>query len=324
MRPWRSIIVAVVLASVTGVAVAAEGLDERTRPLWERHWRVYAQRCAQFEDGFLCCPAYERRYPSSAGMTVRQAEVKLSQKVKVRGGGLVVTRTVKMPIGEAEAVALPIRKLSVGEYGFLASVEVDKVLGPKSMVVKNLYLIDPIRLRRDYRDDRARAGRADDRGASESELERMYTRRNALVERQKQKRHRAVVLRLEGFSTDGLTRGDRWGGPDGEGIQVVIVKPETYGSERRPKQRLVAVSFSAVRWGLDERGFVRLLSGRGLDPLGFVGLVMQKMAENDPQTATGRVFLSLLPTLKGPTQEADAQEADGDEPVKPGGSGSAP
>ncbi len=316
MRPWGSIIVAVVLASVTGVAVAAEGLDERTRPLWERHWRVYAQNCAEFEEGFVVCPTYDKRYPSGAGMTVRQAEAKLSQKVKLRSGGLVVTRTVKMPIAEAEAVALPIRKLSVGEYGFLASVEVDEVLGPKSMVVKGLYLIDPIRLRRDYREDRARAGRADDQGTAKSELERVYARRHALVERQKQKRHRAVVLRLEGFSTDGLTRGDRWGGPDGEGIQVVIVRPETYGSERRPRQRLVAVSFSAVRWGLDERGFVRLLSERGLDPAGFVGLVMQMMAEDDPQTATGRVFLSLLPTLKGSVEDADAD--------KPGGSGSAP
>jgi hypothetical protein len=320
MRVWGLILL--VLASATVTAVAAEGLDERTRPLWERHWRVYAKNSAAFEDGFVVCPAYDKRYPSDAGMTVRQAEVKLSRKVKEGGGGLVMTRTVKMPLAEAEAMALPITKLSVGRYGFLASVQVDEVLGPESMVVKDLYLIDPLRLRRDYRADRARAGRAGDRDTAEAELERMYAHRNALAERQKQKAHRSVVLRLEGFSTDGLARGERWAGPDGEGLQVVIVKPEAYGDERRPKQRLVAVSLREVRWGLDEREFVRLLAGRGLSPAGFVGLVMEKMAEHDPRTAKGRVFLALLPTLEAPAKDPDT--ADGDRPTKPGGSDSAP
>ena len=74
------------LSAVCSQALAAEGLDARTRPLWERHWRVYAQRCAEFEGGFLCCPKFDRRYPSSTGMTLRQAEAKLSERIKVGGG----------------------------------------------------------------------------------------------------------------------------------------------------------------------------------------------------------------------------------------------
>jgi hypothetical protein len=281
-----------------GGAAAVEGLDRQTQQLWDRHWRVYAQRCAEFEGEYLCSPKYNKRYPSSTGLTVRQAEAKLSKKVRVGGSGIVTTRTVKMPIAEARAMALPIPKLKAGEYGQLASVEVIQVLSPTSMIVKDLYLIDPVVVTRDRRADRARARKARDSKAAEAELAYVYTRRDAVMKRQKDGKHRKVVLRLEGFSTDGLSEGERWAGPKGDGLAVLIVRPELYGSKRRAnKQRLVAVSVKKVRWGLDEQAFIRLLETRGLDPKSFVAIVMEKMAEDDPQTARQRVFSSLLPGL---------------------------
>ena len=296
-----------------GAVLAAEGLDARTRPLWERHWRMYAQHCAEFQGEFLCCPLYDRRYPSSAGMTVRQAEAQLSEKVWVGGGGIIVTKTVKLPIAEAKAMALPIPRIAVGQYGYLASVEVDEVLGPTSMQVEDLYLIDPVSLRKDYRADRAKASHAEDTDAASAALAYVYTHRDALVERQKDKRHRKIVLRLEGFSTDGLIAGERWSGPKGQGVAVLIVKPEVYGSKRRPRQRLVAVSVEGIRWGLDENAFVRLLKARGMDPASFVERVMEKMAKDDPDTARAYVFNSLLPKLdtSGDSQEPGEQDGAG-------------
>ncbi len=290
--------------------MAAEGLDTQTQQLWDRHWRVYAQRCSEFEGGYLCSPTYDRRYPSSAGMTVRQAEAELSKKVKVGGGGVVVTKTVKMPIGEAEAMARPIPKLSVGQYGFLASVEVAEVLGPTSMVVEDLYLIDPAALREEYRADRDKARHADDTDAAGAALEYVYRHRDALVKRQKDKRHRRVVLRLEGYSTDGLFAGDRWSGPMGEGLRVLIVKPENYGNKKRSRQRLVGLSLKDIRWGLSEAAFIEMLGSRGMDPEGFIALIMEKMAEDDPKTAKSRVFNSLLPTLDKPDEPAEDSSPD--------------
>ncbi len=301
----------ILMCCVSGAVGAAEGLDVRTYELWERHWRVFAQRCAEFEGEYICSPAYDRRYPSSAGITVRQAEAELSEKVKVRGAGMVKTRTVKMPIGEARAIALPIPGLAVGQYGYLASVEVQEVLAPKSMQVVDLYLIDPVSLRSDYKDDRAKARKADDPDAAADMLEHRYSRRVALVERQKLKAFDKAVLRLDGFPTRGLTEEQRWDGPRGEGIQILIVGQEFYGSERRPRQRLVAVAVDQVKWGLDEDTFIKLLAARGLDPAGFVALVMGKMAETDPRTAQQDVFISLLtspPEAEVETEEASSQE----------------
>jgi len=294
-------------------ASAVEGLDSRTRLLWQRHWRVYAQRCARFEGDFLCCPLYDRRYPSSAGTTVRQAGEKLSVRTKASGAGIVVPKTVRMPDAEAEAMARPIPKMAAGQYGYLASVRVDEVLGPTSMQVKDLYLIDPVKVRKDYRADRAKARRARDTDAAEAELEYVYRYRNKLIERQKDKRYRTMVMRLEGFSTDGLTAGERWAGPGGKGLQVLIVGPELYGSKRRTRQRLVAVSLKTIRLGLDESAFIQLLKARGLNPRRFVERVMEKMAKDDPDAARASVFNALLSARDAP--------GDSDGPKKPDGSG---
>ncbi len=300
-------------AGSAGGVFAAEGLDPQTNQIWERHWRVYAQRCAEFEGEYLCAPEFDKRYPSSTGITVRQAEAELSEKVRVGGGGVVVTKTVKLPAAEAQAMALPIPKIKVGEYGFLASAEIDEVLGPRSMVVEDLYLIDPATYRRDYRADRAKARAAEDSDAAEVALAYVYTHRDALVERQKDKRHKNIVLRLEGYPTDGLNPGDRWAGPKGQGFPVLIVRAEYYGKQRRQKQRVVAVAVDDIRWGLQEDAFIRLLEARGLTPSAFVDLIMERMAEDDPKTAQKRVFASLLPKLEDPDQNDDSDDDKADD-----------
>lgn len=326
LRVWLSW--ACVTLCLCSGAFAVEGMDAQTQRLWDRHWRVYAQNCAEFEGEYLCSPAYQKRLPSSAGMTVRQAEAKLSEKVRFGGSGVVVTKTVKLPRQEAEAMALPIPKIKAGEYGYLASVEVVQVLGPKSAIVKDLYLIDPVAMRRDYRADRAKAKQAQDRDAAEASLEYIYTHRDALLVRQKDKKFRKIVMRLEGFATDGMTEDERWAGPKDEGLQVLIVRPEVYGSQRRERKRLVGVSVEKVRWGLDEAGFIRLLEARGMEPAGFVELVMERMAEDKPDVATARVFNALLPRLADrveddeadtETKSEDDNGADADKTVPSGG-----
>lgn len=249
---------------------------------------------------------------------MRQAEAELAEKVKVRKANMVYTKTIKMPVGEAEAMANPIPKLAIGEYGYLSSVEVVEVLGPTSVMVKGAALIDPAKLNRDYRADRERARQIDDADAADDMLEHMYEQRYALMEKQKQKGFARAVLRIDGYLAQGLTEGERWEGPKGEGIHIMVVGQEDYGNERRPKQRLVAVSPDKVRLGLDEAGFIRLLATRGLEPASFVKRVMDTMAEHRPDDAEQLVFASLLTPQAvgyetGPADQA-SEDTGGGEP----------
>jgi len=298
------------LVPMSAALAAGEGLDEKSLAIWERHWRSYAKQCAEFEGGFLVCPLYNKRYPSSAGMTVRQAEAALSKKVRIGGGGVLVTKTLKKPVEEAQAMAIPIPKIRAGEYGSLSSVQVKEVLGPESMLVQDLYLIEPDRVRQAYRADRKKVRLTGDTESADGQLEARYEHRQAVLARHKDKRHRSVKLRLEGFKTDGLMEGDRWSGPDGGGIWIVIAKAELYGSKRRLRQRWVAVSVDQVAWGLNEDVFVNLLRERGLDPEGLVGLILKQMAAQDPKTARGHVFHAIL-TGKPPGPTGSDAEAGG-------------
>lgn len=293
---------------MAGVVLAgAEGLDGPTYQLWERHWRFFAQRCGVFEGAYVCCPTYQARCPSSAGITVRQAQAELAEQVKIKKGILVTTRTVQMPIEEARAMAEPIPQLAVGQYGYLASVQVVQVLGPTSMVVSDVQLIDVDAVSSAYKADRAKAREAYDSDEADQLLERKYGQRMAVIERQKDRSFKRSLLRLEGFATRGLAEGQRWAGPKDQGVQVVMVKQELYGSERRPRVRLVAAILEQVHWGLDEDQFIALLKEHGLEPAEFVQRVMDEMAQAEPTEAQQAVFLSLLPA---PPDIHRAQEAE--------------
>jgi hypothetical protein len=100
---------------------------------------------------------------------------------------------------------------------------------------------------------------------------------------------------------------------------VVIVKEESYGSDRRPRQRWVAVALDRVRWGLDEQAFVRLLNERGLDRTGFVDLVLKRMAGQDKQAGRRQVFSVILKGKATPAK--DSQDAD-EKPDREGGEAS--
>jgi len=290
-----------------------EVLDARTQQLWDRHWRVYAQRCAEFEGEYLCSPAYDDRFPSSSGVTVRQAREKLNKKVKVKRSGIVQNRTVRMPAEEAEALALPLPFLAPGHYGRLASVEVAEVLGPRSMVVEDIQLVDTEKLSEAYKADRTKARESDQEDEAIELLEHRYQHRIALAKRQKKRSFKGKGVRIEGFSTLGLIEGERWLGPKDQGLHVVIVKVEAYGSERRPRERLVAVALDKISWGLEEPQFIDLITQRGFDQASFVDLVLERMAEADPQTARTEVGHALLPPEPGESEEdedADAEKAD--------------
>jgi hypothetical protein len=315
----RSIValLAVCLINTCYLSVAAagpEGLDAPTYQLWERHWRYFAQKCALYEDEYLCSPTFNKRYPSSAGITMRRAQQELAETVEYRKYNMTMTRTIKMPVAEAQAVAMVIPKLRVGHYGYLFSAEVESVLGPSSMLISDIQLIDAGKVSTEYKADRAKARSLDDPDEAEALVDKMYSHREVLLDRQKQKNFKRAVIRLEGFPTRGISEGQRWEGPRGEGFQVLLVRQELYGEGRQPRMRLVGVEPSRIAWGLDEDAFIALLAERDLDPAGFVALIMSEMAENDPETAREEVFSRLMPPPADPDRRPETQEKPADNP----------
>jgi hypothetical protein len=280
------------------------GMTPATYDDWRRNHGRFARACLpDGEGGYHVLPMYHRRYPSSVGMTVRGAKTELTRRVKEHmfgDGPLVQTRIIKPPDAEAEALAMPLPALEVGQYGYVHSVEVEEVLGPESMVVEDVWLIDEDAVEEAKRADERRAGN-DDR--AEAVIEAMYAQREALIERQDEREFRRAELKLTGFKTAGAVAGERWAGPDGEGLQIAVVGYETYGSERRPEHRLLARPASDFGEGISETQFIELLEQRGLTPTQFVELIMQEhRGMLDREQADRAVFVHLLP--------ADPEQAD--------------
>jgi len=287
------------LLAVVCPALAAErfGRDPATYGDWRRtHGRLARACLPDGEGGYHVLPMYDRRYPSSAGMTVRAAKAELTRRVKEKmfgEGPLVQTRIITPPDAEAEALAMPLPALEVGQYGYVHSVEVEAILGPESMVVEDIRLIDEDAVEDAKRADERRAGR-DDR--AEAMVEAMYAQREALIERQDERDFRRAEVKLTGFDTAGAVEGERWAGPEGQGLQIAVVGYETYGSERRPKHRLVARPASDFGEGISETQFVELLEQRGLTPTQFVERIMQAHRQTlDRDAADRAVFAHLLP-----------------------------
>ena len=65
-------------------ATAADPPDPPTHALWQHHYRRYKILFLRFKGGYVGCPNYSQRYPSSAGLTVSEAATSLTRDVAVR------------------------------------------------------------------------------------------------------------------------------------------------------------------------------------------------------------------------------------------------
>ncbi len=273
------------------------GMDPATYDNWRRnHGRFARAVLADNAGGYFVLPMYDRRYPSSTAKTVSAARAELTRRVKESmygSGSMVHTRIIQPPQAEAEALAMMLPALEVGQYGYIHSAEVVEVLGPDEMIVEDIWLIDERAMDEARRADERRAKDADN---TREVIDAMYEQREALADRQDERDFRRATVRLKGFHTAGTMRGQRWLGPDEKGLQIAVVGKEAYGPERRPKFRLLAMPPDAFGEGVSETQFIELLEQRGLTPTQFVELIMeQHRATLDRAAADRAVFTRLLP-----------------------------
>ncbi|MEM6392225.1 MAG: hypothetical protein AAF797_05590 [Planctomycetota bacterium] len=262
---------------------------------WNLNWKTFAVDGMVFENQYIVVPQFDRRYPSSAGLSLTAARRLLTAEVGDTAHSAVLRRSYRPPVEELQHYVSTLPRLDVGQYGIIHSVEVEDVLGPTSMVVSELWLIDA---------DAVRAAKTEEREAAEkrgreidrSEQELNFTVRDRLSRQQRDRKFRGP-FRLEGFATRGLSPGQRYRGPDLKGMPVIIAYAELAKNRfgrGRPRHVIIPVEAFVRRGGLTESQFADLLDDRGLTPESFLE-ALREARDADRLTAEAQVLDSLLP-----------------------------
>lgn len=301
------------LAFVTSEAQARDQTELDGTPIpdpiyssFQSNWRKYAALAAEIEGGFIVIPAYDRRLDSSRGISTSQAMDQLKVEKEERTGNLVRKRVKYPDRADAEAYSKALPELTVGSYGWIASAEVVKIIDRKQMIVKEIWLVDRPTLRAQYERDKAKSARENDGEPNRELLNFNYAQRIKMMEQQEDRDEGFDrQFRLVGYDTRGLRVGDRWKGPNSEGVQVGVAyweEPEPdpddkQSSRRRGKnepQLVLTEVEGLMRTTLDEDGFKALLKERGMTVTAFVDLV-RTLRENDRRNAEQRIMNALLP-----------------------------
>lgn len=296
---------------------------------WAGNYRQFARYCGEIEGGFLVVPGYDRRIPSSRGLTLARATDELTETWRESTGGFSENRMRRPEPEEVKAYANILPDTRSGTYGYLDSVEIVKVLGPEEMLVTHLWLIDTEAVGAEYDRDRRRA-RANGASDIDDQLDALYRYRLELKERQDDEDAFEQTHRLVGYDTRGLAEGQRWDGPDGEGVQVAVAhwelpEPEAEDAEaeeddsrnRRRRGRsgrrnddeprmLLVNPQPVLRGPLEERAMVRLLDARGYTIASFVEQlrdVRDRLRDRD--AADLRMIQALLPPMPGDEEDDD-------------------
>jgi hypothetical protein len=276
---------------------AVEGMDGRTHDLWQRHWRRFAVKMIAFEDDYVAMPLWEPRFPSSRHMSVEMYRKSKTVVLRERFSGAMV-RPVEIvpPVEDGRVGAMSIPQMAPGHYGHVHSFAVVEVLGPEEMLIQDVWIVDPNVLSQDrtaYEQDMRRRG--DARQASEA-TKLAFEARDAALSAQRDRSFRSP-MRLVGFSTQGLSPGDRW--PNrGEAlaVSIAVVGQEVpggrgFGSSR---PRLIVAPASWFHRNLTEPQFIDMLKKREMTPSAFVDQMTAMLrTERDTAIADGKMFAEL-------------------------------
>lgn len=287
--------------SLCAVAPAQQTMSERqVTSLWRHNWPLFAARYVKVNDQYRPCAKYNFDYPSSR---LEKPEKYTDQHQRTRtirtspvGVGMTRKSTTKLPRDDAEAFVRAIPRLEVGEYGYIHSAKVAKIIDDDEMYVVDIRLINTDALlesKRDTARDLARRNRSATQRAIEAEVEWRYQKRDEIVELQENKAFQRA-LHLVGYDTKDLKVDDIWSGQTPHeqtgGVQLAIVDEEVYS-----RTRLIPIAVSA--WHLRQRDmtedqFRAMLAARGFDETTFVELVLNTKRD-DPENADVAIMNAL-------------------------------
>lgn len=253
-------------------------LDPRGQAMWNRHWPIAARCYIIFDEDYRCIRGYNERYPSSRSMTVTDLLRKDKGYVmRLRTWrGTTVEQRVNLSRAEAEAQAMALPEMAVGHYGYIHSVEVERILSPDAMIVRNVWLVDAQALYRSRDEDRDKLSREYDHGVASQLADEIYQHRVRLANLQDQPVFKREFV-LQGFPTERLASGMRWSGPRDGGLQIALLSVRDIEDNWSPNQgrrrMLVATPVGRLRTGLNQEQFLDLLKKRGMTPKDLVDVV---------------------------------------------------
>ncbi|MBI1336742.1 MAG: hypothetical protein GC164_07250 [Phycisphaera sp.] len=298
------------------------GLVGTKRAMWQQFWPNYAARYVEFEDVYYVFPDFDARYPSSKRMTLDQYIQENTRELRITLNGMGRTLRLVPTRDDATAGVNTLPNLTVGEYGHIHSVKVEKILGPDEALVSDLWLIDSVTIDNQVRLDRLAAQQASDRADIDQILENRYRERQNIAKQQADSAFPGRnVMRMVGFPTRQMTEGQRWLGFKGDGdIQIAVIasqkleelanrgnklaesiKPNSrglgsysYSARRNDSTPMVVVlaPLDALRNRPKEAGFIELLKRRNLTPAEFVDLVVDT-AKAGGEDVEARVLAEL-------------------------------
>ncbi len=266
---------------------------------WQRHWKNYARRCIKLRDAYYTCATYEPQFPSSRGITTVGLRQKTSREVTERKGlNLTVKRNLVKPNEEIDLGAKALPEMAIGQYGFIHSAEVLDILGPDEMVIAGVRLVDPREVQAQREREREKLLKQNVNRADLSVIiDWQFEFRDEYLRKQSDRSFR-VPIKLRGYSTLGLAKGDRWNGKDGP-PQIAIVGEEVGEAKsklRRPTSILLAVPADSFMRGIgDEKEFIAMLESRGFTKTTFTQLLIdeKKMNPTDDRLADAFIFNKL-------------------------------
>lgn len=217
------------------------GLTSSQRRVFQNYTRLYCQQFFRFDDDrFVLLPNYQRSRENSTGRTYDQAMEEMTEIeiVKIRSS----KKEIKHPPPAAEVIisARVIPAIDVGHYGFVNSVIIKDIVGPKEMIVTTLELIPPSEVGREKN-----------------------TLRKAAAKRQKE--YARKTYRLLGFNTKDLKAGDKYYGPRKKGLQIAVMSTD-------PKHNFVLVDYDRLE-RVRTNEFPEALAYVQIEPLAFIDMV---------------------------------------------------
>ncbi len=267
--------------------------------LWNMEWRRIVPYYVKHDGRYVCVPDYDKRLPSSVGLS--EAEYKkqsvLKQEYKDERGKE-RTRTQTKPSEEVKAAVQMIPEVAVGQYGYIHSGNIERIVDDKTAELEDVWLLDAEAMQEDKKAFREKVmqglmddiedalvdrGRSERRNRGDGILERRraeneaiewaFADREAAADRQRGRAFARSTWRVIGYKTDRLTEDARWpaGKAAEEGIQLVIV--DVTGST------VTAIPATSVGKGLTVLDALNLLEERGVTKAEFVEMVTEAKRE---------------------------------------------
>jgi len=310
--------------------LAADREAARIDRVWNRLWREFAPFYIQHEEAYICVPGYDRRLPSSMGMSARDYTEESAKEVEYTDErGRERTRVLTKPEDEANAVVRAIPSIAVGQYGYIHSGMIRSVEDDQTVEINQVWLLDAeaaTEERKEALDGVVRDGLGDiedavrnrgrnerrnrgdgiiaRRGAEREAIMWMYEDRQALAERQRNRSFSRYQWTIVGYRTGQLNEGLRWpaGRAAEDGLQLVIVEVAGANVTAVPAQRIGS--------GLSELEFLNCLEARGITKAEFVELVTE--AKRVDRTGYAD---AVLDHLEG-HESTDESETEGNDTVE--------